>query len=75
MATWHSLANGFAASGMDAVTASKQAFAVFGLILSQQATLLAFIDNFWLLGLSMFLLVPLTFLMKKAKPGGPIAVH
>jgi DHA2 family multidrug resistance protein len=75
VATWHNLANGFAASGMDAVTASKQAIAVFGLILSQQASLLAFIDNFWLLGLSMFLLVPLTFLMKKAKPGGPIAVH
>ena len=75
MATWNNLTHSFAASGANAVTASKQGFAVLGQMMYQQASLLAFIDNFWLLGLSMFLLVPLTFLMKKARPGGPIAVH
>jgi DHA2 family multidrug resistance protein len=74
-ATVHGLAHSFAASGANTVAATKQAYAVLSLMMSQQANLLAYIDNFWLLGLSMFLLVPLTFLMKKSKPGGAIAVH
>jgi len=41
----------------------------------QQSTLLAYIDNFWLLGMSALVLVPFVFIMKKAKPGGAVAVH
>ena len=43
--------------------------------MARQASLLAYIDNFWLLGMCAILLVPFAFIMKKVKPGGPIAVH
>ena len=43
--------------------------------LNQQATMLAYIDNFWMLGTAVACMIPLVFLMKRAKPGGPIAVH
>ena len=75
MAAVRNLAHGFAASGMGPVAANRTAYAVLEQTLFQQANLLAYIDNFWLLGISMMVLVPLTFLMKKSKPGGPIAVH
>jgi DHA2 family multidrug resistance protein len=65
----------FASSGAGAVTATKQAYAVIGRMVAQQSSLLAYIDNFWLLGITALALVPLTFLMKKSRPGGPIAVH
>jgi len=36
--------------------------------------MLAFVDAFWLLGLTFLALMPLMFLMKKAKPHtGPVA--
>ncbi len=44
-------------------------------MLDRQATMLAYIDNFWLLGVSVLVMLPFVFLMKKVKPGGPIAVH
>jgi len=65
----------FAFSGSGAVMATRQAYAGVGVMVARQATLLAYLDNFWLLGLSALALVPLTFLMKKPKPGGPLAVH
>ncbi len=37
--------------------------------------MLAYIDNFWLLGIAVLAMILLIFLMKKVKPGGPIAVH
>jgi DHA2 family multidrug resistance protein len=43
--------------------------------LIRQATMLAFIDNFWLLGVAILAMIPVVFLMKKSKPGGGIAVH
>jgi len=43
--------------------------------LFRQATMLAYIDNFWLLGVAILLMVPMVFLMKKTKPGGGMAVH
>jgi len=43
--------------------------------LFRQATMLAYIDNFWLLGVAIMLMVPMVFLMKKTKPGGGMAVH
>jgi hypothetical protein len=41
----------------------------------QQATMQAYIDCFWLLGTVIICLVPVVFLMKKAKPGGAVAAH
>jgi hypothetical protein len=38
--------------------------------------MLAFIDVFWLLGATCLAMIPLMFLMKKARPrGGPVSVH
>jgi MFS transporter, DHA2 family, multidrug resistance protein len=75
MNTVQVLTRHFTALGANAVTASRQAYGVVGAMVTQQSTLLAYIDNFWLLGISALALVPVAFIMKKAKPGGPIAVH
>jgi MFS transporter, DHA2 family, multidrug resistance protein len=55
--------------------AAHQAYGVVNGLLQQQATMLAYIDNFWLLGVTVLAMIPFVFLMKKMKPGGPIAVH
>jgi DHA2 family multidrug resistance protein len=75
MNTLRVLGHGFVASGASVATATRQAYAAIGGIVLQQSTLLAYIDNFWLLGMTALALVPFTFLMKKSRPGGPIAVH
>ena len=41
----------------------------------RQSTMLAYIDNFWLLGVVIGCLIPCVFLIKKAKAGGEIVVH
>jgi hypothetical protein len=43
--------------------------------LDRQATMLAYIDNFWILGVCVAAMIPFVFLMKKVKPGGPMAAH
>ena len=45
--------------------------------LVRQATMQAFVDTFWLLGLTFLAMIPLMFFMKTAKPhpAGPMAVH
>jgi DHA2 family multidrug resistance protein len=45
--------------------------------LVRQSTMLAFIDTFWLLGYTFIAMIPLMFLIKKAKPhaAGPAATH
>jgi DHA2 family multidrug resistance protein len=75
MGTVRALTHHFTASGADAVAATRQAYAAVGGMVTRQSTLLAYIDNFWLLGTSALVLVPFVFIMKKAKPGGPVAVH
>ena len=55
--------------------ATHRAYGVVNGLLQQQATMLAYIDNFWLLGIAALAMIPFVFLMKKVKPGGPIAVH
>ena len=42
---------------------------------ARQATMLAYIDCFWFLGVAILCMVPMVFLMRKSKPGGGIAVH
>ncbi|MGB8542824.1 MAG: DHA2 family efflux MFS transporter permease subunit [Candidatus Acidiferrales bacterium] len=61
--------------GSSAYQASHQAYALVANMLDQQATMLAYIDNFWLLAVSVLVMIPFVFLMKKVRPGGPIAVH
>jgi hypothetical protein len=41
----------------------------------RQATMLAYIDNFWVLGIAIFCLIPFVFLIKKTRPGGGMVVH
>jgi uncharacterized membrane protein len=40
-----------------------------------QATMLAYIDNFWFLGVVIGCLIPFVFLIKKTRPGGTMAAH
>ena len=65
----------FIARGSSAFEASRQAYALLAARIDQQATMLAYIDNFRMLGVVVALMIPFVFLMKKVKPGGPMAVH
>jgi DHA2 family multidrug resistance protein len=70
-ATTHALI----ARGSSSFEASRQAYALVAARIDQQATMLAYIDNFRMLGIVVALMIPFVFLMKKVKPGGPMAVH
>jgi DHA2 family multidrug resistance protein len=61
--------------GSSAYQASHQAYGMVANMMGQQATVMAYIDCFWLLGIAALTMIPFVFLMKRAKPGGPIAVH
>ena len=56
-------------------SALQHAYAMMQANVIRQATMLAYIDNLWLLGVVIFCLIPCVFLIKKAKPGGEIVVH
>jgi MFS transporter, DHA2 family, multidrug resistance protein len=61
--------------GSSAHEASRQAYGLVANSVDQQATMLAYIDNFRMLGIAIVLMIPFVFLMKKVQPGGSIAVH
>jgi MFS transporter, DHA2 family, multidrug resistance protein len=63
------------AHGSSAAYASQQAYALIAGTVQRQASMLAYLDDFRLLGISILCMVPLVFLMKKGRPGGGIAVH
>jgi DHA2 family multidrug resistance protein len=65
----------FIARGSSSFEASRQAYGLVAAQIDRQATMLAYIDNFRMLGVAVLLMIPLVFLMKKVKPGGPMAVH
>jgi len=67
----HQMVAGFMARGMDAATATSQAYAgLYGMV-QQQAAMLAFIDVFFVLAVMFLLCLPLIFIMKKpTKQGG-----
>ncbi len=67
---------GFIAKGMDAYTATRQAYAaVFGMV-QQQAAMVSFVGAFRLLGIMFLCVIPLILLMKKPKhAAGPAAMH
>ena len=66
---------GSAGPGTGAGTALQHAYALVQANIIRESTMLAYIDNFWLLGIVILCLIPTVFLMKKSKPGGGIAVH
>ena len=55
--------------------AARQAYGLVAARVDQQATMLAYIDNFRMLGGIVLVMIPFVFLMKRLKPGGPVAVH
>ena len=58
----------FAQQGASAAgAAAKAQTLIYGLV-KQQASMLAFIDNFWVLGVVFLMMIPLVFLMKKTIP-------
>jgi MFS transporter, DHA2 family, multidrug resistance protein len=61
--------------GSSAYEASRQAYGLVSNMLAQQATMLAYIDDFWLVGVAVVVMIPFVFIMKKVKPGTAIAVH
>ncbi|HTS07894.1 MAG TPA: DHA2 family efflux MFS transporter permease subunit [Candidatus Eisenbacteria bacterium] len=63
------------AHGASASGATQRAYALIQGTVQRQATMLAYIDCFWFLGVAILLMVPTVFLMKKSKPGGGMAVH
>src|ERR1700682_6072421 len=63
------------ARGFSPSDAMHRAYALLQGNFFRQATMLAYIDNFWLLGVAILAMVPLVFLMKRPKTGGEIAVH
>jgi DHA2 family multidrug resistance protein len=65
----------FMQGGLDAASATQKAYAMLQANVIRQATMLAYVDCFWLLGAVIICLVPVVFLMKRARPGGPIAAH
>ena len=69
------LAAKFMQGGLDAATAMQKAYAMVQANVIRQATMLAYVDCFWLLGVVIACLIPVVFLMKRARPGGPMAAH
>jgi MFS transporter, DHA2 family, multidrug resistance protein len=65
----------FIAHGSSPHDALRQAYALVSSQIDQQSAMLAYVDNFWLVGVLVLAMIPFVFLMKKVKPGGPIAVH
>jgi MFS transporter, DHA2 family, multidrug resistance protein len=75
----HGMTNAFsgggAGPGFGPGTAQQHAYAMMQANVIRQATMLAYIDNFWLLGTVIACLIPCVFLIKRAKPGGGIVAH
>jgi DHA2 family multidrug resistance protein len=61
--------------GLDAAAATQKAYAMVQANVIRQATMLAYVDCFWLLGVVIACLIPVVFLMKRARPGGPTVAH
>ncbi len=64
---------GGAGHGSGPGTALQHAYAMTQANVIRQATMLAYIDNFWVLGVVILCLVPCVFLIKKSKPGAIVA--
>lgn len=63
------------AAGMDSLSATQQAYARINLLLQRQASILAYIDTVYLFAIFCALMVPLAFLMRRAKTKGEVMMH
>jgi DHA2 family multidrug resistance protein len=59
--------------GSGGSSALQHAYAMTQANVIRQATMLAYIDNFWVLGIAILCLIPCVFLIKKSKPGAIVA--
>ena len=71
----HQLTGWLVHAGSSVWTAQQQAVGLIGGVVARQARLLAYIDNFFLMGLLVLLFVPLAFLMKRSRPGAVSLAH
>jgi MFS transporter, DHA2 family, multidrug resistance protein len=58
-----------------AIGGPNKAWAMIQGLVDRQATMLAYIDCFQILGIAILFMIPLVFLMRKTKSGGGMAVH
>jgi len=66
----------FEQHGASAAHAAQQAYQLISAMVIRQANLLSYLDNFRILGILVFFMTPLVFIMKKNKPGsGPGPMH
>jgi DHA2 family multidrug resistance protein len=72
----HGMTNTFSGSGpgFGGTSAQQHAYAMMQANVIRQSTMLAYIDNFWVLGVVIGCLIPCVFLIKKGKVGGMV-VH
>jgi DHA2 family multidrug resistance protein len=64
------------AQGSDPVQAAHQAQGLAYGLLMRQASMLAFLDDFWLMAVATLSMIPFMFLMKKVRPHkGPLDAH
>jgi len=75
--TLHRMAGMLTSRGIDPSHAMMQAQGMIYGEMQRQATMLSFVDNFWLMGVICLCVIPLMFLMKKIRPqkGSPPPVH
>ena len=76
--TLRGIANMLMSKGADAVQAMQQALGVIYGMVTRQAMMKAFIDNFWLLGVTFLAVIPLIFFMKSVgahKADAAAAMH
>ena len=73
--TLGALSRYFASHGFTAPDAALHAKAQLARILLQQATLLGFLDCFWILGCACLIGAPLVFFTRKIRSAGPSAAH
>jgi len=72
----HGLTGAFVAGGNSTAGAAVQAQAMIYGLVQRQAAMLAFVDDFRLLGVGMLIIIPFLFLLKKSAPQkGPISMH
>jgi len=74
-ATLHGIAQSLMAHGTSPADAQRQAYAVMQGTVQRQATMLAYIDNFHILGYAILAMIPMILLMKRTKSSGEMAVH
>jgi DHA2 family multidrug resistance protein len=65
------MTNGLIAAGTDTVTATQRAYMMLNGILFRQASMVSFVMLFRLLGVIFLLMIPLVFIMRRPKRGGP----